>query len=150
MPQRLNGVYLLKKLVKGVNMDNRKLTGRLGLSMAINYFTIKGYTVSVPLNDTQWYDLIVEKDGKFYTIQCKATKTERNVIDFRATGGTKGKEYSRLTNYKNLDFLFCVDNNLNMYLFPVSCFNNNNSIVLNSEPNKNKQGFEASNYRVFI
>ena len=46
--------------------------GRIGLSMAINYFTINGYTVSLPLNDTQWYDLIVEKDGKFYSVQCKA------------------------------------------------------------------------------
>jgi len=33
--------------------------------MAINYFTIKGYTVSLPLNDTQWYDLVIEKEGKF-------------------------------------------------------------------------------------
>lgn len=31
--------------------------------MAINYFTINGYTVSLPLNDTQWYDLVVEKDA---------------------------------------------------------------------------------------
>lgn len=43
--------------------------------MAINYFTINGYTVSIPMNDTQWYDLIVEKEGKFYTVQCKATAT---------------------------------------------------------------------------
>lgn len=47
---------------------DRKITGRIGLSMAINYFTIKGYTVSLPINDTQWYDLIVEKDGKFETV----------------------------------------------------------------------------------
>ena len=31
---------------------SRKQTGRVGLSMAINYFTIKGYTVSLPMNDT--------------------------------------------------------------------------------------------------
>lgn len=42
--------------------------GRIGLSMAINYFTINGYTISLPLNDTQWYDLVVEKDGKFYSV----------------------------------------------------------------------------------
>jgi hypothetical protein len=33
--------------------------------MAIAYFTDKGYTVSTPLNDTQWYDLIIERNGKF-------------------------------------------------------------------------------------
>ena len=43
----------------------RKNIGRIGLSMAINYFTIKGYTVSIPMNDTQWYDIVVEKDGMY-------------------------------------------------------------------------------------
>lgn len=33
-------------------MTNKQL-GRIGLSMAINYFTIAGYTVSLPINDTQ-------------------------------------------------------------------------------------------------
>jgi len=33
-------------------MTNKQL-GRIGLSMAINYFIINGYTVSLPLNDTQ-------------------------------------------------------------------------------------------------
>lgn len=47
---------------------NRKQIGRIGLSMAINYFTINGYTVSLPINDTQWYDLIVEKDGLFESV----------------------------------------------------------------------------------
>lgn len=32
---------------------DKKLLGRIGLSMAIEYFTINGYTVSLPLNDTQ-------------------------------------------------------------------------------------------------
>ena len=51
-------------------MTNREI-GRIGLSMAINYFTIQGYTISLPLNDTQWYDMVVEKDNQFYTVQCK-------------------------------------------------------------------------------
>ena len=61
--------------------------------MAINYFTCQGYTISLPINDTQWYDLVVEKDGKFYTVQCKATQTENGDIDFRSTGGTNGGVY---------------------------------------------------------
>lgn len=31
---------------------DRKSIGRIGLSMAINYFTVNGYTVSIPINDT--------------------------------------------------------------------------------------------------
>ena len=49
--------------------DTNKDKGRAGLSLAIAY----GYSVNIPLNDTQWYDLIIEKNGKFETVQCKAT-----------------------------------------------------------------------------
>lgn len=132
-------------------MIDRKNIGRIGLSMAINYFTNKGYTVSLPLNDTQWYDLIVEKDDIFQTVQCKATNTSKNTIDFRSTGETKGKEYARLSKYKKLDLLFCVDNNKNMFLFPASLFDScNNSIVLRTEPNKNNQGFNSYKFLVTI
>ena len=43
--------------------NTNKDRGRVGLSLAIAYFGANGYTVSLPLNDTQWYDMIVEKDG---------------------------------------------------------------------------------------
>ena len=51
------------------------------IRMAIAYFTTKGYTVSIPLNDTQDYDLVIEKCNKLYTVQVKATgcKTKYNV-----------------------------------------------------------------------
>ena len=39
-----------------------------GLSIAIAYFGSNGYVVSIPLNDTQDYDLVVEKDNKFYKV----------------------------------------------------------------------------------
>ena len=68
---------------------NRKQTGRIGLTMAINYFTLQGYTISLPINDTQWYDLVVEKDDNFLTVQCKATMRDDNGIGLRCTGGTK-------------------------------------------------------------
>ena len=98
---------------------NRKNIGRIGLSMAINYFTVKGYTISIPMNDTQWYDLVIEKDGTFQTVQCKATQTESGEIDFRSTGGTNGGVYDNLLNHSELDYLFCVNKNLDMWLIPI-------------------------------
>ena len=87
--------------------------------MAINYFTCQGYTVSIPINDTQWYDLIVEKNGLIQTVQCKATQTEGGEIDFRSTGGTNGGVYDNLLNHSELDLLFCVDVQGNMYVIPL-------------------------------
>ena len=100
-------------------MTNREI-GRVGLSMAINYFTIQGYTVSLPLNDTQWYDMVVEKDKHFYTVQCKATMTEDDTIYLRSCGGTNGKVYDNIINHPELDYVFAVNKNLESWLIPVS------------------------------
>ena len=43
--------------------ETNKDKDRAGLSMAIAYFCSNGYCVNIPLNDTQWYDLVIEKDG---------------------------------------------------------------------------------------
>lgn len=118
--------------------------------MAINYFTIQGYTVSLPINDTQWYDLIVEKDGIFETVQCKATATQGGTIDFRSTGGTKGTVYDNLLNHSELDWLFCVDKDLNMWLIPVKEITTNKQLTLRTEPTKNNQGFQTYKYRVQV
>ena len=116
--------------------------------MAINYFTLQGYTVSLPMNDTQWYDLIVEKDGIFQTVQCKATQTENSAIDFRSTGGTNGKVYDNLLNHRELDLLFCVNKDMNMWLIPVKEITTSKQITLQTEPPKNNQGFQTHSYLV--
>lgn len=132
---------------------NRKLVGRIGLSMAINYFTCQGYTISLPMNDTQWYDLVIEKDGKFETVQCKATQTDNGEISLRNTGGTKGQVYDNIINHSELDYLFCVNKDLQMWCIPVKDIinsGNKNRIVLRNLPTVNKQGFQTYKYRVQI
>jgi len=100
-------------------MTNREI-GRIGLSMAINYFTIQGYTISLPLNDTQWYDMVVEKDNQFYTVQCKATMTEDGAISLKSCGGTSGVAYDSILNHPELDYLFCVNKDFECWLIPVA------------------------------
>lgn len=87
--------------------------------MAINYFTLKGYTVSLPLNDTQWYDMVIEKNNIFQVVQCKATQTEDDKISLKSCGGTNGQVYDRIFNHPELDYLFCVNKNLDCWLIPV-------------------------------
>ena len=131
-------------------MDNKQL-GRIGLSMAINYFTINGYTVSLPINDTQWYDLVVEKDGEFKTVQCKCTDTKSNTIDLRSKGGTKGAVYDVLVDHPNLDYLFCVDSTRNMFLIPINDLVEHNirhSISLRTKATSNGQGFQTYTYLI--
>ena len=134
--------------------ETNKDKGRAGMAMAIAYFGSNGYTVNIPLNDTQWYDLIVEKDGNFYTVQCKATGSKDNNISLKSMGGTKGTIYDSVLNH-SLDYLFCLDKDLNMYLIPIEKIKevgNIKSISLRKEKSiySNKNSFDTSLYLVSL
>ena len=64
-------------------------------------------------------------------------------------GGTKGTQYDNVTNHSNLDFLFCLDKNMNMYVIPMQDLldaGNKNTIRLRTEPTS--QGFQTYKYKV--
>lgn len=127
---------------------DRKQIGRIGLAQAIHYFTLHGYTISLPINDTQWYDLIIERNNVFQTVQCKATVTEEGTIDFRNTGGTNGHIYGNALETP-VDLIFCVDKDLHNYVIPKQDLIEagvRNTIRLRTEPTVNKQGFQTYKY----
>ena len=132
--------------------ETNKDKGRAGMALGIAYFGANGYTVSIPLNDTQWYDFIAEKDGIFYTVQCKATGSKDGTISLRNTGGTSGDIYDNVLHHP-LDYLFCINEKQNMFLIPVKDIvssGNINSIKLKTEPSKNNIGFQTYLYQVNI
>ena len=135
-----------------MEIGTNKLRGRTGLCQAIGYFGTNGYTISHPLNDTQWYDMIVEKDGVFQTVQCKFTDSKRGTIDLRETGGVNGGIYDHVFNHP-VDLVFCADGEGNMFLIPTKDMLDQQvkySIALRTEPNANSQGFETYKYLVHI
>lgn len=104
-----------------MNFSTNKEKGNSGLAMAIAYFVTNGYTVSIPLNDTQDYDLIVEKDLKFRSVQVKATgcKTKNGIyqVALKSCGGTKEKTYKTIVDTK-VDDIFILNEEFEMYLIP--------------------------------
>jgi hypothetical protein len=52
---------------------NTNQKGNIALGKAIEYFTSKGLVVSVPLTDSQPYDLVVDIQGILYKVQTKYT-----------------------------------------------------------------------------
>lgn len=132
--------------------DTNKNKGRAGMAMGIAYYGVNGYTVNIPLNDTQWYDFVIEKDGKFETVQCKAINNKENAVDLRSTGGTNGGIYDNVMNHP-LDYLFCIDGQSNLYSIKVQDmrdFGCSHSIRLRTQPNSNNKGFETYKYLVKI
>lgn len=116
--------------------STNKEKGRSSLGIAIGYFSINGYTVSVPLNDTQDYDLVIEKDGKLETVQVKSTdcKTKYGVyqVALKSCGGTKGKTYKTVVNTK-VDKLAIITKELNIYIIPIKDIKNKSTLNLCSK-----------------
>lgn len=98
--------------------DTNKEKGRAGMALAIVYFGANGYTVSIPLNDTQDYDLIVDKDDKLLKVQVKFTGTKENER-YRVKLMTNGrnKNYGTVKD-SSVDILFVVTSNKDTYLIP--------------------------------
>ncbi len=116
-----------------MNFKTNKEKGNSGLGMAIAYFTTNGYTVSIPLNDTQDYDLVVEKGGVLKSVQVKATgcKTSRGnfQVALKSCGGTKGDTYKTILE-TNVDYVFIFNENKEMYLIPKKDIKNKSTLNL--------------------
>ena len=72
--------------------NTNKEKGNTSLGIAIAYYTSNGYTVSIPLNDTQDYDLVVDKDIlKRVQVKSTACKTKYGnyQVALKSCGGTK-------------------------------------------------------------
>ena len=96
--------------------ETSKDKGRAGLSAGIAYFGMNGYTVLLPLNDTQDYDMVVEKDGVFKRVQCKSTgalnknKTSY-IVNLKSYGGANGGTYYDCVKDSSVDLLFILTAN---------------------------------------
>lgn len=143
-------------MVFGTNKEK----GNTGLALAIAYYGSNGYTVSIPLNDTQDYDLIVDKDNKLYKVQVKSTGTFTDTLDgrvyklsLRSCGGSLRKVYKTVTD-TNIDILFAIDAEQNMYSIPIEALEGRtNTISLGPKITKRSapsSTFNAEPYKVYL
>lgn len=124
--------------------DTNKEKGNSGMGLAIAYFTTNGYIVSIPLNDTQDYDLIVEKNNILKRVQVKSTgcktKYGNYQVSLKSCGGTKGRTYKTIIETE-VELIFIVTENKKMYLIPKEIIKNKATLNLCSK---------YSQYQVFI
>lgn len=107
--------------------------------MAIAYFGSNGYTVSLPLNDTQDYDLIVDIDGELKKVQVKATNYMNTKNSYslllKTVSGTTRKVYKTVKD-TDVDLLFCFCGDGTMYLIPHDVIKNSSTLNLHKEKSK--------------
>lgn len=122
-----------------MKMDNNKSKGKAGLAVAIGYYGSIGYTVNLPLNDTQDYDLIIDDGETLKKVQVRCTGQSNYYggynVSVRSCGGTKGTSYSHIKD-TNIDILFVVCTNGWMFEIPKNEIVQSSSINLYSKKSK--------------
>lgn len=98
------------------------IQGNMGLGKAIEYFTSHGYVVSLPLNDTQKYDLIVDLNNTLSRISVKTSRhiSENNTyeVNLRSCGGASGKNIVRHFDKNSCEYIFIYTGDNKIYLIP--------------------------------
>lgn len=107
--------------------------GNLGLGAAIAYYTSKCIPISIPLNDTQGYDLIID-DGTLKRVQIKTTKSKSStgyIVQLKNSGGSSGKSVIRSFVNTKSDILFVLTKSGERYEIPTSIIKARSAITLN-------------------
>lgn len=111
--------------------NTNKEKGNTSLEIAIAYYSSNGYTVSIPLNDTQDYDLLVDKDNMVKKVQVKSTACKTKYgnyqVALKSCGGTKGTTYKTVIETK-IDELFILTEDLGIYIIPIGEINNKSTL----------------------
>src|ERR1700686_1320361 len=85
--------------------------GNMGLGLAIHKLTEKGYRVSVPLTDTQSYDLVVDINDTLYKVMVRYTNQKATSGFYRVGLQTVWRSLAGALKVKafdssKIDFLF--------------------------------------------
>lgn len=114
-----------------MKFKTNKEKGNTSLGIAIAYYASNGYTVSIPLNDTQDYDLIVDRDNLIKRVQVKSTgcKTKYGSyqVALKSCGGTKGETYKTVID-TSIDELFIVTEDIGLYILPIEELKNKSTL----------------------
>lgn len=113
---------------------NSRKQGDTGMGYAIAYFSKLGWTVSIPITDSQDYDLVVDNGEKLLKVQVKTSKfkTEHGIyqVSLRTCGGNRSGQTIKKFDRNSSDLLFILLDNGDMYLIPRTSIRGASSINL--------------------
>lgn len=119
-----------------MEFKTNKEKGNTSLGIAIAYYTSNGYTVSIPLNDTQDYDLIVDKNNILKRVQVKSsgciTKSGNYQVALKSCGGTNGKTYKTIKD-TIVEEVFIFLGNKEIYIIPAEKIKNKSTLSICSK-----------------
>lgn len=120
-----------------IKRTSKSEQGNIGLGRAIAYFVEAGYIVSIPLNDCQKYDLIVENGGILQRVQVKTSAFQQNksswTVQLRTTSANTKAYTARPFDKTSCDLLFILTDDMSMYCIPTKQINAVNSITVGNK-----------------
>jgi hypothetical protein len=113
---------------------NSKKQGDWGLGRAIAYFTFNEYTVSVPLTESQDYDLVVDKT-ELKKVQVKTSeqisrKTGFPIVNLRTCGGNQSYQTAKDFDPTKVDAIFVTTVKHGDYYIPTARFNATSTLTI--------------------
>jgi len=112
---------------------NTKKQGDAGVGSAVAYFTQCGYTVSIPLTDSQDYDLIVDIDGKLNRVQVKTSRCSEKSgiykVNLRVLGGNRSGT-GKVKHFDSglVEYVYILVANGDRYFIPTSAIESKSCI----------------------
>ncbi len=115
----------LREAVGFRTFPNSRQQGNAGLGIAIAYLTGIGARLSIPLTDTQPYDLIIDHDGRLERVQVKTTTIQdARYGHFRVTVQSIGRNNRGTVRRKfdpaDYEWLFVVCGDACCYMIPTT------------------------------
>lgn len=116
------------------NVQNYKKQGDVGMGYAIAYYARKGYTVSIPLTDSQDYDLIIDDGVSLSKVQVKTTSNKQSngnyQVGLRTCGGNRSGQKIKTFDYNSSNLLFVLTEGGDCYEIPTNIVECRNALTL--------------------
>ncbi len=120
-------------------MRNTKEIGDTAVAGVLAKLLKKGYAILLPFGDSQRYDLVLDKNGQFFRVQCKSGRVRNGCIRFNSSS-TQWYKGHRRKNYKGqVDYfgVYCPDLD-KTYLIPVNVVGETQGILRITKPKNNQ------------
>lgn len=123
---------------------NPREQGLIGLTDAIAWFGRHGWSVSLPLIDSQPYDLIVDDGQRLGRVQVKTTTyRSRNgvyVVSLATRGGNQSFHTSRGFDPSSCELLYVLTDAAERYLIPTGTISARTSLTLGARQRQHRVG----------
>jgi hypothetical protein len=114
---------------------NSKIQGNVGLGKAIAYYTSIGSIVSIPITDSQPYDLIID-NGQLQKIQVKTTFCMSKglyQVNLKQCGGSSKTYSTKLFEPKDSDILYVFSESGDQWIIPTNAIDARTALTLGNK-----------------